>query len=103
VNEPLLVESLLERVLGDDIELELLAGDSGFESQAVFDLLDSLKIGHVIAWKRLKGRETPPDALSVKYCIDVEGPEWKRVIYKGFGRWWRGSTAGRRAVWPTVG
>ena len=31
--EPLLVEPLLDKVLGEDIEVELLAGDSGFESR----------------------------------------------------------------------
>ena len=37
VNEPLLVEPLLDRVLGENIEVELLAGDSGFESRRVFE------------------------------------------------------------------
>ena len=31
MNKPLLVEPLLDWVLGKDIELELLAGDSGFD------------------------------------------------------------------------
>jgi len=35
VNESLLVEPLLDKVLGEDIEVELLAGDSGFESRRV--------------------------------------------------------------------
>ena len=82
VNEKQLVEELLARVLGECIEVELLAGDSQFESQAVFDLLDSLKIAHIIAWRRLKGRENLPDVLTVKDRIDVEGPEWKKRIYK---------------------
>jgi hypothetical protein len=82
VNEKELVEPLLDRVLGEDLEVELLAGDSQFESQAVFDLLESLKISSIIAWRRLKGRENPPDVLTVKDRIDVEGPEWKRAIYK---------------------
>jgi hypothetical protein len=30
----------------------------------------------------MKGRENPPDVLTVKGRIDVEGPEWKRVVYK---------------------
>jgi hypothetical protein len=30
----------------------------------------------------MKGRVNPLDVLTVKDCIDVEGPEWKRVIYK---------------------
>ena len=62
--------------------MELLAADSQFESQGVFSLLESLKIGSVIAWRRLKGRENPTVVLTVKDRIDVEGPEWKRVIYK---------------------
>ena len=82
VNEKQLVEELLTRVLGECIEVELLAADSQFESQAVFDLLDSLKIGHIIAWRRLKSRENPADVLTVKDRIDVEGPEWMRVVYK---------------------
>jgi hypothetical protein len=82
VNEKELVEELLDGVLGECIEVELLAADSQFESQAVFDLLDSLKVGHIIAWRRLKGRENPPNVLTVKDRIDVEGPDWKKVIYK---------------------
>jgi len=49
VNEPLMVEPLLDKGLGKDIKVELLAGDSGFESRRVFDLLESLKIRHFIA------------------------------------------------------
>ena len=51
-------------------------------SQAIFDLLDKLKMSQVIAWRRLKGRVNPPEVLSVKDRIDVEGPEWMRVVYK---------------------
>jgi len=82
VNEKQLVEALLDKVLGDCIEVELLAGDSQLESQATFDLLDKLKMSHIIAWRRMKGRVNPPEVLSVKDRIDVEGPEWLRVIYK---------------------
>jgi hypothetical protein len=82
VNEKELVEELLDGVLGECIEVELLAANSRFESQAVFALLDSLKIGHVIAWRRLKDRHNPPDVLTVKDRIDVEGPGWKKAIYK---------------------
>jgi len=82
VNEKELVEELLLRVLGECIEVELLAADSQFESQSVFDLLEDLKIGYIIAWRRLKGRENPPSVLTVKDRIDVEGPEHKRVVYK---------------------
>jgi len=62
--------------------VELLAADSQFESKGIFQLLDSLKVGHIIAWRRMKGRENPPDVLTVKARIDVEGPEWKKRIYK---------------------
>jgi hypothetical protein len=82
VNEKSMVEPLLDWVLGEDLEVELLAADSQFESQGIFQLLDSLKIGHIIAWRRLKSRENPPDVLSVKDRIDVEGPEWMRAAYK---------------------
>jgi hypothetical protein len=83
VNEKKLVEPLLDRLLGEDMEVELIAGDSQFESSQGFDALQARKIGSVIAWRRLKGRESPPDVLSVKDRIDVEGPEHLRVIYKG--------------------
>ena len=82
VNEKQLVEALLQKVLGDCIEVELLAGDSKLESQAIFDLLDELKMSKVIAWRKLKGRVNPPYVLSVKDRIDVEGPEWLRAVYK---------------------
>jgi len=82
VNEKLLVEPLLDRLLGEDIEVELVAGDSQFESSQVFDALNARKIGGVIPWRRLKGRVNPKDVLSVKDRIDVEGPEYLRVVYK---------------------
>ena len=82
VNEKQLVEALLHKVLGESIEVELLAGDSQLESQALFDLFESLRMSHIIAWRKLKGRENPSDVLTVKDRIDVEGPEWKRGIYK---------------------
>jgi len=82
VNEKQLVEALLHRVLGESIEVELLAGDSQLESQALFMLIESLRMSHMIAWRRLKGRVNPPDVLSVKDRIDVEGPEWMRTLYK---------------------
>ena len=81
-NDKGLVEPLLDRVLGEDMEVELLAGDSQFESQRVFDALESRKMAHLIAWRRVKGRVSPADALTVRDRIDVEGPEWKRIIYK---------------------
>jgi hypothetical protein len=82
VNEKMLVESLLDRLLGEDIEVELMAGDSQFESSQIFDDLSSRKISGVIPWRRLKGRENPSDVLSVKDRIDVEGPQYLRVVYK---------------------
>jgi hypothetical protein len=82
VNEKQLVEPLLDRVLGESIEVELAVADSQLESETIFMLLESRKIRHVIAWRRLKGRENPSDVLTVKDRIDVEGPEWLRGIYK---------------------
>jgi len=82
VNEKLLVEPLLDRLLGEDIEVELVAGDSQFESGQVFDALQARKIDNAIAWRRLRGRVNPSDVLSVKDRIDVEGPEYPRVVYK---------------------
>jgi hypothetical protein len=83
VNEKRLVEPLLDRLLGEDMEVELAVGDSQFESRQVFDTLEARKIGDIIAWRRLKGRKNPLGVLSVKDRIDVEGPEHLRVIYKG--------------------
>jgi hypothetical protein len=110
VNEKQLVEELLTRVLGESLEVELLAGDSQFESQSVFDLLDSLKIGHIIAWRRMKSRENPSDVLTVKDRIDVEGPEWKKRIYKrlravveGFNGRAKSRLAYQRLTWQGLG
>lgn len=82
VNEKKLVEPLMDKVLGEDIEVELVAGDSQFESEQVFFSLQERQIANVIAWRRLRGRENPPDVLTVKDRIDVEGPEHLRVLYK---------------------
>lgn len=82
VNEKKLMEPLLDRLLGEDLEVELVAGDSQFESEQVFDALDLRKISGVIPWRRLKGRVNPSTVLSVKDRIDVEGPEYLRVVYK---------------------
>jgi len=82
VNEKKLVEPLLDKLLGEDIEVELVAGDSQFESEQVFDALNRRRISNIIPWRRLKGRENPSCVLSVKERIDVEGPEHLRVIYK---------------------
>jgi hypothetical protein len=81
VNEKRLVAGLLDKVLGESIEVELLAGDSQFESKEVFGLLESHKMSHVIPWRRLKRRSNPVDVLSVKGRIDVEGPEYLRAVY----------------------
>jgi len=43
--------------------------------------MEERKMGHIIVWRRMPGRVNPPDVLTVKDRIDVEGPEWKRVIY----------------------
>ena len=82
VNEKQLVETLLHKVLGESMEVELLTADSQLESEAIFTLLESLKMGHVIAWRRLKGRVNPSEVLSVKDRIDLEGADWLRVVYK---------------------
>jgi hypothetical protein len=81
VNEKLLVGSLLDKVLGESIEVELLAADSQFESQMIFGLLESHQMSHVIPWRRLKRRVNPDAVLSVKARIDVEGPEHLRCVY----------------------
>jgi hypothetical protein len=82
VNEKMLVEPLLDKLLGEDIEVELAVGDSQFESEAVFDSLRARGISSIIAWRRVEGRESPQDVLTVKDRIDVEGPEYLRVVYK---------------------
>jgi hypothetical protein len=81
VNEKRLVSDLLDKVLGESIEVELVAGDSQFESKEVFSLLESHQMNHVIPWRRLKRRENPDTVLSVKERIDVEGPEYLRSVY----------------------
>jgi hypothetical protein len=81
VNEKQLVAGLLDKVLGESFLVELVAGDSQFESSEIFGLLESHKLMHVIPWRRLKRRVNPPDVLSVKDRIDVEGPEYLRCVY----------------------
>jgi hypothetical protein len=76
------VEPLLDRVLGEDLEVEFAVGDSQLESQNTFDALETQKVDHIIVWRRMKGRVNPLDVLTVKDRIDVEGPEHKRVVYK---------------------
>ena len=82
VNEKMLVEPLMDKVLGEDIEVELVAGDSQFESEQVFFNLEERQIANIIAWRSLRGRENPSEVLTVKDRIDVEGPEYLRVLYK---------------------
>jgi hypothetical protein len=82
VNEKKLVEPLLDKLLGEDIEVELVAGDSQFESEPVFDALNARRIEGVIPWRSLKGRVNPSNVLSVKERIDVDGPKHLRVVYK---------------------
>jgi len=82
VNEKMLVEPLLDKLLGEDSEVELAAADSQFESEQVFDSLRARRISNIIAWRRLGGRVNPPGVLTVKDRIDVEGPEYLRVVYK---------------------
>jgi len=81
-NEKELVEPLLDRLLGEDIEVELAVGDSQLESPRVFESLQERRIGHIIVWRRLKGRDNPPDVLTVKDRIDLEGPGYLRCIYQ---------------------
>jgi len=81
-NEKELVEPLLDRLLGEDIEVELAVGDSQLESPRVFESLEERKIGHIIVWRRVKGRDNPPDVLTVKDRIGVEGPGYLRCIYQ---------------------
>jgi len=81
VNEKDLVEPVLNDALGGDIEVELVAGDSQLESDRVFKAHEARKIAHVIPWRKVKGRTNPPDVLTVKDKITVEGPEHLKVIY----------------------
>ena len=62
MNEKVLVEPLLDRVLGEDLEVELAVGDSQLESQNTFDALEARKVDHIIVWRRIKGRVNPLSA-----------------------------------------
>lgn len=75
VNEKSMVEPLLDRVLAEDLEVELLAGDSQFESRHVFEALEARKMTHLIAWRRMRSRVSSPDVLMVRGRIDVESPD----------------------------
>jgi hypothetical protein len=109
VNEKRPVAGLLDKILGESIEVELLAGDSQFESGEVFGLLESRRMSHVIPWRRLKRRVNPVDVLSVKDRIDVEGPEYLRAVYhrlrapaEGFIGRAKGRLAYQRFTWQGV-
>jgi hypothetical protein len=52
--------------------VELVAGDSQFESRYIFDASEARKTGNVIAWRRLKRRTNPSHVLTVKGRINVE-------------------------------
>jgi hypothetical protein len=80
VNEKDLVEQVLNDALGD-MEVEVVAGDSQLESKTVFQTMENRKIAHVIPWRKLKGRTNPPNVLTVKDKITVEGPEHLKAIY----------------------
>jgi hypothetical protein len=82
MNEKSLVATLLDKLLGDDIEVELVAGDSQFESQPVLQTLRDRKISSLIAWRRYEARENPSDVVTVRGRFDVEGPAHLRVIYR---------------------
>ena len=82
LNEKDLVEPLLDKVLGEEIEVELVVGDSQLESPRVFRFLEERRIEHIIVWRRMKSRDNPPNVLTVKDRIDVDGPEHLRCIYK---------------------
>ena len=62
--------------------MELLAGDSVFESRRVFEALEARRIAPLVAWRSMNGRENPPNVLTMKDRIDVEGPEWMKAVYK---------------------
>ncbi len=59
VNEKLLVCRLLDKVLGESIEVELLVGDSQFESQLIFSLLESRKMGYVFPVEAVEAQGEP--------------------------------------------
>jgi hypothetical protein len=94
VNEKRLVAGLLDKILGESIEVELLAGDSKFESGEVFGLLESRRMSHVIPWRRLKRRVNPVDVLSVKDRL--------RAPAEGFIGRAKGRLAYQRFTWQGV-
>jgi hypothetical protein len=61
--------------------VEVLEGDSQFESSELIDAFESCKLEYVTSWKRLKNRDNLPVVLFVKDRIDVEGSEHSRAVY----------------------
>jgi len=53
LNEKDLMEPLLDSFLGDDIEVELVVGDSQLESPRVFRSLEERRIEHIIVWRSI--------------------------------------------------
>src|SRR4030042_1526891 len=82
VNEKMLVERLLAKVLGEDVEVELVVGDSQFESQRLFDWLGWDRIANIFSWDGHRGHGNSPAVSTVEDRIDGEGPERLRVVYK---------------------
>lgn len=92
--------------MSEDLEIELVAGDSQFESQRMFHRLEQEKIDHLIPWRRLKGRRLPQGVLTVKNRIQVEGPEHKKVVFgrlrarvEGFISWLKNRLAYDQFTW----
>jgi len=52
------------------------------ESPRVSRSLEERGIEHIIVWRRMKSRDNPPNVLTVKDRIDVDGSEHLRCIYK---------------------
>ena len=78
VNEPLLVEPLLDRVLGEDIEVELLAGDSGFESRRVFEALEARRMARAHSEALIAGLHEHPhiEAMPKTHNISKSAGHW---------------------------
>ncbi|MFH1179055.1 MAG: hypothetical protein V1710_01710 [Candidatus Bathyarchaeota archaeon] len=103
VNEKQLVEPLLDRVLGESIEVELAVADSQLESETVFMLLEALKVSHIVTWRKLKRRVNPPDVLSEKERMMWRALSGYGHSISGSGRRQRASTGGLNADWPISG
>jgi len=52
------------------------------EADRLAERVDEAEPLQRVLHRRYIGRENPADVLSVKDRIDVEGPEYKRVVYK---------------------